>query len=63
MLYITLWIAVLLTKCDSVVAKSYVIERRAEMQTKWRGIMGILKDHMSYMLVPEMKVSTDMVAV
>lgn len=29
------------------------------MQMKWRGIMGFLKDHMSYMLVPEMKESTD----
>lgn len=42
--------------------ESYITARRAEMQTKWRSIMGILKDHMSYMLVPEMKVSTDTVA-
>lgn len=33
------------------------------MQTKWRGIMGILKDRTSYMLVPEMKVSSDVVTV
>lgn len=32
------------------------------MQTLWGGIMGILKARMRYMLVPEMKVSTDMVA-
>lgn len=32
------------------------------MQTTWRGIMRILKDHMSYVLVPEMKESTDMAA-
>lgn len=31
------------------------------MQTKWRGIMGFLKDHVSYMLVPELKVSVDTV--
>lgn len=29
------------------------------MQMKWRGIMGFLRDHESYMLVPEMKESTD----
>lgn len=34
--------------------------RRAEMQMKWRGIMGILKDHKSYVLVPEMKEFTDL---
>lgn len=30
---------------------------------KWRSSMGILKDHESYMLVPEMKESTDLMTV
>lgn len=30
------------------------------MQMKWRSIMGILKDHKSYVLVPEMKEFTDL---
>lgn len=42
--------------------ESYITQRGAEMQTTWRGIMRILKDHMSYVLVPEMKESTDMAA-
>lgn len=49
-------------KCAAVVAKNKfcITWKRAEMQMKWRSIMGILKDHKSYMLVPEMKEFTDL---
>jgi len=51
-------------KCVAVVAKNKfcVKQSGAEMETKWEGTMGVLKDHMSYTLVPEIKELTDLVA-